>query len=59
MIDNDYIIMCLYIDDMIIFGTSSNIMKSTKLLLSINFDMKVIWNEKYNVVTRKLCGKTF
>ena len=31
---------CLYVDNMLIFGTSLNIVKSTKLFLSTNFDMK-------------------
>jgi len=40
VVDNDYVIICLYVDDMLIFGTSLNIVQSTKSFLSTNFDMK-------------------
>lgn len=40
MVDNAYVIICLYVDDMLIFGTSLNIVHSIKLFLSTNFDMK-------------------
>lgn len=36
---NDYVIIYLYNDDMRIFGINLSIVKSTKLILSINFDM--------------------
>lgn len=38
--DNDYVIICLYVNDMLIFGTCLNIVKHTKLFLSTNFDTK-------------------
>lgn len=37
--DKNYVIVCLYVDDMIIIGNNDNI-KSTKKMLSRNFDMK-------------------
>ena len=33
-------IICLYVDDMLIFSTDSECIKLTKSLLSSNFDMK-------------------
>ena len=40
VVDNDYVIICLYVDEMLIFGTCLNIVEHTKLFLSTNFDMK-------------------
>ena len=40
MVDNNYVIICLYVADMLIFGTSLNILISTKVFLSTNFDMR-------------------
>ena len=37
---NASIIVCLYVDDMLILGTNIEIIKSTKRMLSNNFDMK-------------------
>ena len=34
------IIICLYADDMLILGTNIEVIKSTKRMLSNNFDMK-------------------
>ena len=34
------VIICLYVDDMLILGTDMDVVKSTKDLLSLNFDMK-------------------
>ena len=34
------IIVCLYVDDMLILGTNIEVIKSTKRMLSKNFDMK-------------------
>ena len=34
------VIICLYVDDMLILGTDMDVGKSTKDLLSSNFDMK-------------------
>jgi len=34
------VILCLYVDDMLIFGTSLNVIKEVKDLLSNNFEMK-------------------
>ncbi|XP_070031594.1 secreted RxLR effector protein 161-like [Nicotiana tomentosiformis] len=48
MVDNDYVIICLYVDDMLIFGTSLNIVQSTTLFLSANFDMKDLGELKKN-----------
>ena len=34
------IIICLYVDDMLILGTNSEVIKSTKRILSNNFDIR-------------------
>ena len=39
-VKNACIIICLYVDDMLILGTNIEIIESTKRILSINFDMK-------------------
>ena len=39
-VENVCIIVCLYVDDMLIFGTNIEVIKSTKRMLSNNFDMK-------------------
>ena len=40
IVENAYIIVCLYVDDMLVLGTNIEIIKSTKRMLSNNFDMK-------------------
>jgi hypothetical protein len=35
-----YVIVCLYIDDMLILGNNDHIIKSTKKILTNKFDMK-------------------
>jgi len=40
IIENAYTILCLYIDDMLIFRTNIRVIKSTKKMLSDNFDVK-------------------
>ena len=40
VVNDQYIIISLYVDDMLIFGTRLNIFNSTKDFLSSNFDMK-------------------
>ena len=35
-----YVIVCLYVDDMLIMGSNSDVIKETKKLLCSNFDMK-------------------
>ena len=40
IVENTCIIVCLYVDDMLILGTNIEITKSTKKMLSNNFDMK-------------------
>ena len=37
---NDYVILCLYVDDMLIVGSDDEMVKSTKAMLSTRFDMK-------------------
>ena len=37
---NTYVIICLYVDDMLIFGTSINVINETMNFLTFNFDMK-------------------
>ena len=36
----DYVIICLYVDDMLIFSTNIALVNETKLFLSSQFDMK-------------------
>ena len=40
IIENVCIIVCLYVDNMLILGTNIEIIKFTKRMLSNNFDMK-------------------
>ncbi|KAK6141007.1 hypothetical protein DH2020_025245 [Rehmannia glutinosa] len=37
---NDYVIVCLYVDDMLIMGSSHDLIVNTKNMLKRNFDMK-------------------
>jgi len=37
---DDYIILCLYVDDILIVGSSDKLVKSTKHMLNSRFDMK-------------------
>ena len=39
-VENTCIIVCLYVDDMLILETNIGVIKSTKKMLSDNFDMK-------------------
>ena len=39
-IEDSYIILCLYADDILIVGSSDHIVKSTKDMLNSRFDMK-------------------
>ena len=41
-IENGYVILCLYVDDMLIIGSDDKMVKSTKAILSTRFDMKDI-----------------
>ena len=38
--DNTCVIICLYVDDMLIFGTSLEVVWETKKFLGSKFDMK-------------------
>ena len=38
--DNTCVVICLYVDDMLIFGTSLKVVCETKKFLSFKFDMK-------------------
>ena len=38
--NGEHIIICLYVDDLLIFGTSLYVIETTKALLNRNFDMK-------------------
>jgi len=40
LIGLECVIICLYVDDMLIFGTNVIVMNETKLFLSFHFDMK-------------------
>ena len=37
---NGYVIMCLYVDDMLIIGSNNDIIKATKRMLTSEFNMK-------------------
>ena len=37
---NGYVVLCLYVDDMLIVGSDDEMIKSTKAMLSTRFDMK-------------------
>jgi len=39
-VNNDHVIICLYVDDMLIFGTCNDIVFKTKSFLASKFDMK-------------------
>ena len=38
--DNGYVIVCLYVDDMLIMGSNTQVINETKVMLKRNFDMK-------------------
>ena len=38
--NNEFVIVCLYVDDMLIMGSNSVIINETKNMLNRNFDMK-------------------
>ncbi|CAM8997493.1 unnamed protein product [Rhodiola kirilowii] len=38
--DHGYVILCLYVDDMLIVGSNESMIKYTKALLNSEFDMK-------------------
>ena len=38
--DKDYVIVCLYVDDMLIIGSNQNMIKSTKQIMNRRFDTK-------------------
>ena len=38
--ENSYVILCLYVDDMLIVGSDDKMIKSTKNMLNSRFDMK-------------------
>ena len=37
---NGYVILCLYVDDILIVGSNNKMIKSTKNMLNSKFDMK-------------------
>ena len=37
---NSCVLLCLYVDDMLIMGTSKDVINSTKKMLNSSFDMK-------------------
>ena len=38
--ENGYVILCLYVDDMLIVGSNDRMIKNTKKMLNSNFDIK-------------------
>ena len=43
--NNECVIICLYVDDLLIFGTSHNVVHDTKCFLASKFDMKILVEE--------------
>ena len=41
-IANGYVIVCLYVDDMLIIGSNNDIIKATRRMLTSEFDRKVL-----------------
>ena len=39
-IENGYVILCMYVDDILIIGSNDKMVKSTKAILSTRFDVK-------------------
>ena len=39
-IDKGYVIVCFYVDDMLIIGSNNDMIKTTKKMLNKHFDMK-------------------
>ena len=37
---SEYVIVCLYVDDMLIIGSNNDVIKATKKMLTNYFDMK-------------------
>ena len=64
-INNKYVIISLYVDDMFVFGTSMNVVHNTKLFLVSTFDMKdkvkasvilsirIIWRDNGIILTQE------
>ena len=40
--NNEGVIICLYVDDLLIFGTSHNVVHDTICFLASKFDMKIL-----------------
>ena len=40
--NNDCVIICLYVDDLLIFRTSHNVVHDTKCFHAFKFDMKIL-----------------
>ena len=69
IVNDDCVIICLYVDDMLIFGTSMSIIHDTKAFLASNFyikDMgeakmilgvKIIRNEYGVLLSQEHCGE--
>ena len=59
--NNDYVIICLYVDDMLIFGSNISCLNEIKKFLSSKFDMKdlgeagVFWKLKLLGKRRSCC----
>ena len=47
--DKECVIIVLYVDDMLIFGTSLDVVHSTKRFLASQFDMKDMSKTKVNL----------
>ena len=53
---SDYIIVCLYMDDILIIGSNNDIIMATKKILASYFDLKDIGKE--NVILEIKISKT-
>ena len=40
--NNEGVIICLYVDNLLIFGTNHNVVHDTKCFLASKFDMKIL-----------------
>ena len=49
MIGDNCVILCLYVDDILIFGLDINVIYETKSYLSKNFDMKYLYQNQIQV----------
>ncbi|GJZ96800.1 putative reverse transcriptase domain-containing protein [Tanacetum coccineum] len=54
-----YVILCLYVDDMLIVGSNDKIIRSTKDMLKSKFDMKDMGLADLELQLTPVCGRMF